>query len=146
MAGRFTSLLMQIPPQIRQILELEIFKQLRRFLVIGGIATIISYSVFSFSIRVLSLHYIFANILAFLISITFSYHMNKRWSFEVAEQQSSHLTQYLTLYLFSLVVGTTILRITIGLLNIIPEIAFIISLCFTTVINFVGTKFFVFKK
>lgn len=137
---------MSFSTQINQILELEIFKQLRRFLVIGGIATIISYSVFSFSIRVLSLHYVWANILAFVMSIIFSYNMNKRWSFEAAAQQRSHLTQYLILYLSSLVVGTIILRITIGLLGIMPEIAFIISLCFTTVINFLGTKFFVFKK
>lgn len=137
---------MSLQTKIRQISDLKIFKQLRRFLIIGGVATTISYSVFLISIHLFSLHYIIANILAFFISIIFSYNLNKRWSFEVAEQQKSHLPQYLILYLVSLLVGTFILKITIDSLQIIPEIAFIISLFFTTTMNFIGTKFFVFKE
>ena len=137
---------MYLPANIRQILELKSFKQLRRFLIIGGISTLISYSVFLASIHLLSLHYIFANILAFIISIIFSYNFNKRWSFEAAQQQRSHLLGYLTLYLTSLVVGTVILRTVVEFFGIIPEIAFIISLFFTTTMNFFGIKFLVFKK
>lgn len=132
--------------QIHQISNLESFKQLRRFLVIGGVSTIISYSVFVFSIRILSLHYILANILAFILSIVFSYNLNKRWSFEVEKKQRSHLFQYLGLYIASLIVGSVILKIAVDFFFIIPEIAFIISLFFTTTMNFIGTKFFVFKK
>ncbi len=113
---------------------------------IGGIATSISYSVFLISIRLFSLHYILANILAFFVSIVFSYNLNKRWSFEASQQQKSHVFGYLALYLTSLVVGTFILKVTIDFLGIIPEIAFIISLFFTTALNFVGTKFVVFKE
>lgn len=137
---------MSLLSQLRKILDLKSVTQLRRFLITGGISTVISYSVFLFGIHALSLHYILANILAFCVSITFSYHFNKRWSFEVAKQQKSHLGRYLCLYLTTLVVGSAILKITIGYLSIIPEIAFIISLCFTTTINFLGTKFFVFKE
>lgn len=137
---------MQLKTKLRQILGLKSVKQLKRFLIIGIIATLISYSVFVISIRLLSLHYIIANILAFLLSIIFSYNLNKHWSFGVTTQQKSHIIQYLTLYLTSLVVGTIILHITIDSFGIIPEIAFIISLFFTTTINFIGTKFFVFKE
>ncbi len=137
---------MKFSSKIRKIIDHKSATQLRRFLVTGGISTLISYSVFLFSIHALSLHYIIANIIAFVVSITFSYNFNKRWSFEAAKQQKSHLKEYLGLYLTTLVVGSAILKISVDFIGIIPEIAFIISLCFTTLINFLGTKFFVFKE
>lgn len=137
---------MQIPNQIHKILDLKSLVQLRRFLVTGGISTLISYAVFLFSIHLLSLHYIFANIVAFVASIAFSYNFNKRWSFEASTQKTSHIKKYLGLYLVTLFVGSVILKISVDIVGIIPEIAFIIALCFTTVINFLGSKFFVFKE
>ena len=142
--SRFLQMSLQV--KLRKFLGLKSITQLRRFLITGGISTVISYSIFLFSIHLLGLHYIPANIFAFCISIIFSYNFNKRWSFEAAKQQGSHLRGYLTLYLITLAVGSLILKITVDFLDIIPEIAFVIGLCFTTVINFLGTKFFIFKE
>ena len=143
---RVTTSLMNFSNKIQQILDLKNVKQIRRFLLTGGISTVISYSVFLLSIHLFSLHYIISNIVAFCVSITFSYNFNKRWSFEVANQQRSHLFSYLGLYLFSLALGSLILKIAVDFCGIIPEISFIISLCFTTTLNFLGVKFLVFKK
>ncbi len=137
---------MSLQVKLRKFLDLKSVAQLQRFLITGGISTVISYSIFLFSIHLLGLHYILANILAFCISVIFSYNFNKRWSFQAAKQQKSHLKEYLTLYLITLLVGSLILKLTVDFLGIIPEIAFIIGLCFTTTINFIGTKFFVFKE
>ncbi len=136
---------MPIYNKIRQIFFSEIFLQLRRFLLIGAASTLISFSVFSALIRLFDVHYILANFFAFILSVIFSYNMNKKWSFEV-EKSQSHLFSYGLLYLSSLAMGTLILKITIGIFEVIPEIAFIISLFFTTTMNFIGVKFFVFKK
>ena len=137
---------MSLQVKLRKFLDLKSVAQLQRFLITGGISTVISYSIFLFSIHLLGLHYILANILAFCISVIFSYNFNKRWSFQAAKQQRSHLKRYLTLYLITLLVGSLILKFTVDFLGIAPEIAFIIGLCFTTTINFIGTKFFVFKE
>jgi putative flippase GtrA len=136
---------MPIFKKVRELFFLETFSQLRRFLLIGGISTLISFSVFTALIRLCNFHYILANFFAFALSVIFSYNMNKKWSFAV-EKGRSHLFGYSLIYLSSLVLGTLILKIAIGIFGIIPEIAFIVSLFFTTTMNFIGIKFFVFKK
>lgn len=132
--------------KIRQFLGLKSIVQLKRFLITGGIATLISYLIFIFCIRQLHLHYLLANFVSFIISIIFAYNINKRWSFGGDHQKSSHLLEYLAAYLFTLGLSMIILKITVGIMGIIPEISFFISLCFTTCINFLSIKFLVFKK
>lgn len=132
--------------KLRQFLGLKSIVQLKRFLIIGAGSTVISYTIFVISVRLLSLHYLIANIFAFVVSVCFSYNCNKRWSFGGAHHKQSHLVEYLGVYLTSLAASAIILRITIDFLGIIPEISFVISLCFTTCINFLGIKFIVFKK
>jgi putative flippase GtrA len=124
----------------------ELHTQFSRFLVIGGISTIISYSVFLVSLRVFGFHYIFANIMAFVFGISFGYPMNRRWTFDSGHHKNSHFLQYLSVYLTSLLIGTIFLRIAVDTIGIIPEVAFILAVGITTFTNFLGTKFFVFKK
>jgi putative flippase GtrA len=132
--------------KLQKFLGLKISKQLTRFLITGSISTIISYLVFSISVRIFGIYYIIANFLAFAISIGFGYYLNKRWSFGGGHQKSSHILEYLTVYCSSLLLGTLILKIAVDFFGAIPELGFVISLCFTTCTNFIGIKFFVFKK
>lgn len=132
--------------KIRAFLGLKSIAQLRRFVITGAIGTIISYSIFIFCIRVLGIHYIAANIISFCVGVTFGYNCNKRWSFAGPHHKENHLLEYLAVYLTSLGLSICILKITVDYMGIIPEIAYIISLCFTTGVNFLGIKYLVFKK
>ncbi len=132
--------------KLREFLNLKSITQLRRFIITGIIATIISYTTFLICLHVFSIHYILANIITFCIGTSFGYNCNKRWSFGGEHHKSSHIVEYLAVYLTSLGVSIIILKITVDIMGIIPEIAFFISLCVTTCINFLGIKFFVFKK
>ncbi len=133
--------------KFEKILGIGSFRQLKRFLITGGISTLISYSTFITSLHIFNTHYILANFTAFIISIIFGYNCNKRWSFGGDHHKSSHIIEYLAIYISSsLILSTIILKITIDYIGIIPEIAYIFSLCITTCINFLGTKFLVFKK
>jgi putative flippase GtrA len=132
--------------KLRQFLGLKTTKQLIRFLITGGIATIISSSVFFICLHIFDLHYILANFIAFITGVLFGYNCNRLWSFSGPHHKSSHLFEYLAVYLTSLLISTIILKISIDFFGIIPEIAFIFSLCVTTCTNFLGIKFLVFKK
>lgn len=132
--------------KLREFLGLKSIIQLKRFLITGGISTIISYSIFLLCLHVFSMHYILANFTAFVISVTFGYNCNKRWSFSGPHHKTSHIFEYLTVYCTSLLISIIILKIAVDFFGIIPEIAFIISLCVTTCVNFLGIKFLVFKK
>jgi putative flippase GtrA len=131
---------------LTQFLDRKTLSQAWRFLAVGGVSTLISFSVFSFSIRIFDLHYLVANLIAFGLSIIFNYNCNKRWSFGGEHQKPSHVAEYLAVYFSSLALGSLILKVAIDYLKIFPEGAFFISLCFTTLFNFFCLKFFVFKK
>jgi putative flippase GtrA len=124
----------------------QLHTQFGRFIVIGCISTFVSYSSFLIFLRVFEIHYIIANILSFVCGISVGYPLNKNWTFDKGRHKNSHFFQYLSVYLTSLLISTLFLRFTVGVLGIIPEIAFILSLGITTCTNFLGTKFLVFRK
>ena len=131
--------------RLSKFLGLKSIKQLTRFLITGTASTAISYLTFLVCLRAFQIHYIAANLIAFLLSIYFNYNCNKRWSFSNFEKNPSFIFRYLALYLFSLLVSTIFLKISVDYLSIAPEIAFILSLFVTTCINFLGIKFLVFR-
>jgi len=139
-------LMQSFKAKLYRFLGLKSVVQLKRFLITGGISTIISYFVFLASLRFFHLHYMLANLCSFVLSIIFAYNCNKHWSFSGPHHKSNHLAEYLVVYFTTLGVSMIILKITIDGLGIIPEISFFISLCFTTGMNFFGLKFLVFKK
>jgi hypothetical protein len=59
---------------------------------------------------------------------------------------NSLLPKYCLVYLASLLLSIIFLKIAVGIVGIAPEIANIFAICLTTCTNFLGTKFFVFKK
>jgi putative flippase GtrA len=126
------------------ITQQNLSKQVLLFLLVGAGSTIISYSTFLVTLRLFNLHYLLANICGFIPSVIFNYYCNKRWTFEF--KGSNHFAYYFGLYLFSLALTSILLRIFVGSLQIIPEIANIIVIILTTFVNFIGVKFLVFKR
>jgi putative flippase GtrA len=61
----------------------KISKQLLKFLIIGAVSTLISYSTFLTALHLFAWHYLLANMAGFITSIGFSYYCNRRWTFEV---------------------------------------------------------------
>ena len=71
---------------------------------------------------------------------------NKDWTFQYQNITAKEPLQYITLYSTSLLLGLALLRVLVNNLNIIPEIANVIVIGFTTTTNFLGLKFWVFRK
>lgn len=120
-------------------------KQLSRFLLIGGIATIISYLTFLIALKIFHIHYLISNVIAFATGILFGYPLNKKWTFK-RDKKTSHFYGYLAVYLVSLLISTVFLRITVEGIGVPAEIANILAIGITTCTNFLGIKFFVFGR
>ena len=153
--------------------------ELMRFLIIGGLSTILNYLVFLALLHGLNFNYLIANALGFIAGVGFGYPFNKKWTFGHQQKNSrplsirdmtswheprhaslqrtqsrismghtgnSLLPKYCLVYLASLLLSIIFLKIAVGLVGISPEIANIFAICLTTCTNFLGTKFFVFKK
>lgn len=122
----------------------HITKQAASFILVGIGSTIISYSAFIFFLHQIGLHYLLANVCSFVISISFSYRCNKKWTFKA--DNNRYFTRYILLYLTSLALGSILLHFFVEVCGIIPEIANILTILLNTFFNFFGAKFLVFKK
>ena len=152
--------------------------ELIRFLIIGGLSTILNYLVFLALLHGLNFNYLIANSLGFIAGVSFGYPFNKKWTFGHQQKNSqplsirdttswhetfqelrvtpsrmsmehtgnSLLPKYCLVYLASLLLSIIFLKIAVGIVGISPETANIFAICLTTCTNFLGTKFFVFKK
>lgn len=121
-------------------------QQFLKFIVIGVLSTIVNYSVFYILYEFLTLHYIAASALGFISGVIFGYELNKNWTFAVQKESSRYFYTYFLVYLFSLVLGLMFLEFLVSGLGIIPELANFLTIGLTTCTNFVGIKFWVFKK
>lgn len=86
-----------------------------------------------------------AKAVSYIFGATVGFIINKKWTFESKYFKMSEVFKYIVLYAFSALVNTVVNRI---VLFVIPSVAFAF-LCATgvsTVINFLGQKFFVFSK
>ena len=133
--------------KLSQFIDISSIKtQFLRFIATGLISTIASCIVFVISLRVFDIHYLISNIIAFISGLLIGYPCNKKWTFSNSNQDETHFLRYFAVYVFSVTISLIFLRITIEMFELMPEIAFILSIAITTCTNFIGIKFLVFKS
>jgi putative flippase GtrA len=83
------------------IFKKQIYRQFFKFCLVGLMNTAIDFSVYLFFSRTLGLYFLYANILAILLAMTFSFWANKYWTFQNNEKKIK--LQYLKFALVNLV-------------------------------------------
>ncbi|MFT8814052.1 GtrA family protein [Acetobacter fabarum] len=116
-----------------------------RFIIVGGIATIVNYLVFLELLNTIGVQYLVASSCGFLAGVLVGFPLNKMWTYQHASTITwGLLTKYGSVYLFSFIANICVLSILVGFFRTDARIANIIGIGFTTVTNFIGTKFWVF--
>tara|TARA_B100001971_G_C18132338_1_gene505543 strand:+ start:819 stop:1088 length:270 start_codon:yes stop_codon:yes gene_type:complete len=82
----------------------------------------------------------------YLFGVFVGFIFNKGWTFQYQNITVKEPLQYITVYTFSLLLGLALLRLLVSKLNIPPEIANVATIALTTITNFSGLKFWVFRK
>lgn len=119
---------------------------LPRFLIVGGLSTVINYLVFLALFSNGWLDYVAASAVGFLSGVAFGYVLNKRWTFGVkAPSTPGIVVRYLAVYLASLCMGLMVIHALVTFANVDPLIANAVSIVFTTCTNFIGTRYMVFR-
>ncbi|KTR03516.1 hypothetical protein NS365_18130 [Aureimonas ureilytica] len=120
--------------------------EIGRFLIVGALSTVVNYSVF-YGLILLGIDYIPAAAGGFLIGVAVGYSLNKSWTFGVSAPSSPKLVaSYWLVYGISLICGLLFIRGLVELLNFDPRIANLAAIVLTTCTNFLGTRFFVFRR
>ena len=124
-------------------IDKESKKQIIRFICSGILAVLTDLLVYYLLINFIS--YSLAKGIAFLSGTAVAYLLNKYWTFKQPVFSTTQLIKFLALYLFSLVINVAINNYTLKEFKI-TILAFLIATGTSTIINFVGQKFWVFKN
>jgi putative flippase GtrA len=123
-----------------------ISQQFFKFITIGILGTTLNYLAFLVFYEFLSINYILSSSLGFIIGTVTGYGFNKVWTFGIKCKDTHYAYKYYLVYIISLFLGLALLKFLVAVLNIMPEIANLLTIGLTTCTNFIGTKFWVFKK
>lgn len=120
----------------------KIKKELKRFLVAGLSA--VGTDLISYYILLNFLPHDFAKAISFMLGTVVAFVINKYWTFEKHEKSYREILQFGLLYTVTLGANVMINNVVLEYTNIV-FLAFLVATGVSTVLNFIGQKFWVFK-
>lgn len=122
-------------------------RQFMKFCIIGSTNVVIDFSIYFVLTRYFKIYFVFANIGSFLCAVTWSFYMNKRWTFRHALSENLH-EKYIKFFIVN-AIGVTLqtsllyLLVTHGYLHDLVSKG--IAIILVTFWNFFVSKYWVFK-
>tara|TARA_B100000965_G_scaffold402033_1_gene427131 strand:+ start:1561 stop:1956 length:396 start_codon:yes stop_codon:yes gene_type:complete len=126
------------------LLKSSLYKQISRFSVAGLSA--VTVDLLSYYILINYLSYDISKTLSFVIGAVVAYVINKFWTFEKNNLSFKELVKFALLYTFSLIVNVYMNKLFLNITNNTIIIAFFVATGSSALINFIGQKWWVFKK
>tara|TARA_B100001250_G_scaffold409091_1_gene432731 strand:- start:14080 stop:14475 length:396 start_codon:yes stop_codon:yes gene_type:complete len=126
------------------LLKSSLYKQISRFSVAGLSAVAVDFLSYYLLINYLS--YDISKTLSFVIGAVVAYVINKFWTFEKNNLSFKELVKFALLYTFSLIVNVYMNKLFLDITNNTIIIAFFVATGSSALINFIGQKWWVFKK
>ena len=115
-----------------------------RFIIVGGIATIIDFVFLYIFKELFNINIILANTLSFIISVTYNYIASVTWVFDVNKDKNKKIQfiLFVLLSIIGLIINNIVLFILTDKLNIYYLISKIIATIFVMTFNFITRKRF----
>ena len=121
------------------------------YLIIGGINTLIGYSLFIlldlffFYIFILENSYFYANIIARPIAILISYSLHSKYTFKMSIFDFKRLIKFSSAYVITYILSVVLLPIMVEYFSIHPWLSNFILIIIFGIINFFYQKYWTFK-
>ena len=125
----------------------KLIKQIIRFIIVGGIATIIDYIVFFLLHDYLRVNTLISNIISFTVSVIYNYIASINWVFEVNTNldKKKQFIIYIILSIIGLVINTGIVYLCVDVLKMFSLIGKVIATTIVMTYNFITRKMFLEK-
>ena len=117
-------------------------KELKRFLIAG--LTAVGTDFITYYVILNFLHHDIAKTLSFISGTVVAFVVNKYWTFERYEKNYKQIFQFTILYSATLFVNVMVNRLVLDYAELV-FLAFIIATGASTILNFAGQKWWVFK-
>ena len=129
---------------INKIKDNKLLLQIFKFIIVGGIATIIDFIVLVFLKEIIGLNEIVANTISFTVSVIYNYIASVKWVFDVDKDKnkSKQFITFITFSIIGLLLNNLILWICIDKLSIYYLIGKVIATGLVMVFNFITRKMF----
>ena len=121
-------------------------KELILYIIFGVLTTLVNLFVYLIFTKFFAVNYLISNIMAWFLSVLFAYITNRIWVFE--SKNNNIIKEILLFYggrIFSGVVDTGLMFLFIDVLLINDFISKIIIQIIVVILNYILSKFFVFK-
>lgn len=119
--------------------------ELLNYVVVGGLTTLVNFVVYFFCTHI-QLHYLIANVIAWIFAVLFAYIANRKYVFKSeGNDQKAEFLQFVSLRAVTLVVESLLLFVCIQLAAMNENIAKIFVSIVTVIGNYVFCKFMIFK-
>lgn len=116
-----------------------------RFLAVGLVSTAVNALMFFMLLTWLHVDYRISSVAGFLSGVVIGYVLNKRWTYSSSAPSSARtLVAYGSVYVVSMILSLAVIQTLVEGLSVSPAAANLLSICLTTLTNFLGTRFFVF--
>lgn len=120
--------------------------QIKKFLLVGILNFIVEFSLFSYLYAFFKINHRTSSIIAFISMLTFSYFINKYWTFRQTEKNRREAFYYFILYFILLIHKILILEILIRKFNISTISSNTFTMLITSCISFTILKYFIFRS
>jgi len=126
----------------------RIFRQFIKFCIVGFSNLIIDFSVYLFFTRFLDLYFIYANFISFTIAVSWSFTLNKRWTFKmrVAEKVRTQYMQFFIVNIIGIIIQTSILYYLVEKQSWFDLYAKGVAVVLAVFWNFGVSKFWIFRE
>lgn len=122
----------------------KLFKQIFKFLIVGGLAFIVDYVILIFSKEILKLPILVSSGLAFSLSVVFNYILSVKWVFDVNEKNSKkkNFVIFIVLSIIGLFITEIIMEAGCNYFKVYYLIVKIIATAIVMIFNFITRKIF----
>ena len=116
-----------------------------RFLIVGGINTVVGYSAFVFFVF-FGFQYLIANTLSMIVGVINSYLWNRFFTFKSKNKALNEIVRFSFVYLLSYCVSMLLLYLLVGCLGVSAYFAGFLNIITITLISWFGHRDFSFKE
>jgi len=125
----------------------KLMNQIFKFIIVGGIATVIDFAVLGILNKILGINYLIAAAFGFTVSVVYNYWASIKFVFDVDESKSktTNFVIFIVLSIVGLGINELFMWLNVGLLRMTVFIGKVLATCVVMVFNFVTRKMFLEK-
>lgn len=117
-----------------------------RFILVGGLNTIIGFLSYFLFLYIFEVNYTLSLFISHVIGVINSYFWNKNYTFNVKKGSKGMILKFIFLYFSTFLINYAILTLLVEIVKINPIISQLVSLTITTIVSFIGQKYWSFKE